>query len=193
MRTVCVFCGSSVGGDPGYLAAAQSLGRELATSGRRLIYGGAKVGLMGALADAALAAGGQVTGVVPRALIEKEIAHDGLTELHVVESMHARKALMSDLADGFIALPGGLGTIEEFLEVWTWGQLGLHRKPLGLLDTAGFFRPLLSFLDDMVTQRFLRQEHRDMVAVDGDAEALLQRLAAYKPTALPKWIDREQR
>jgi uncharacterized protein (TIGR00730 family) len=193
MRTVCVFCGSNVGGDPGYLAAAQSLGRELAASGRRLIYGGAKVGLMGALADAALAAGGQVTGVVPRSLIEKEIAHDALTELHVVESMHARKALMSDLAEGFIALPGGLGTIEEFLEVWTWGQLGMHRKPLGLLDTDGFFRPLLSFLDDMVTQRFLRQEHRDMVAVDADAGALLRRLATYKPTALPKWIDREQR
>ena len=134
MNAVCVFCGSSPGADPAYLTAAASLGRALAGGGRRLIYGGAKVGLMGALADAALDAGGQVIGVVPRALIDKEIAHTGLTELRVVESMHARKALMSDLAEAFIALPGGLGTIEEFLEVWTWGQLGLHRKPLGLLD-----------------------------------------------------------
>ena len=193
MDAVCVFCGSSPGADPAYLTSAASLGRAIAGSGRRLIYGGAKVGLMGALADAALGAGGQVIGVVPRTLIDKEIAHTGLTELRVVESMHARKALMSDLAQAFIALPGGLGTIEEFLEVWTWGQLGLHRKPLGLLDTADFFAPLLSFLDQMVTQRFLRQEHRDMVIVDGDPAALLDRLASYRPTALPKWIDRAQR
>jgi uncharacterized protein (TIGR00730 family) len=193
MDAVCVFCGSSPGADPAYLTAAVSLGRALAGGGRRLIYGGARSGLMGALADAALGAGGQVIGVVPRALIDKEIAHTGLTELRVVESMHARKALMADLAEAFIALPGGLGTLEELLEIWTWGQLGLHRKPIGLLDTAGFFAPLLSFLDQMVAQRFLRQEHRDMVIVDGDPAALLDRLSRHRPTALPKWIDRAER
>jgi uncharacterized protein (TIGR00730 family) len=193
MNSLCVFCGSSLGADPAYLAAAQALGQLLASSGRRLVYGGAAVGLMGAVADAALAAGGQVIGVLPRALVDKEIAHRGLTELRVVDSMHARKALMADLADGFIALPGGLGTLEELLEVWTWGQLGLHRKPLGLLDTAGFFAPLLAFLDQMVDRRFLRPEHRDLAVVDADPLALVDRLARHRPSTLPKWIDRATR
>jgi uncharacterized protein (TIGR00730 family) len=190
MLSVCVFCGASPGADPAYADAATALGAFLASTGRRLVYGGGHVGLMGAVADAALAGGGTVVGVIPQSLVEREIAHTGLTELRVVGSMHERKALMAELSDGFVALPGGIGTLEELFEVWTWGQLGLHRKPYGLLNVGGFYDPLLGFLDHLVAQRFVRREHRDLVLVDDAAERLVHRMVRHDPPALPKWIDR---
>lgn len=156
----------------------------------RVVYGGGHVGLMGAVADAALAAGGSVVGVIPQHMVDREVAHLGLTELRVVRSMHERKAMMAELSDGFLALPGGLGTLEELFEVWTWGQLGLHRKPYGLLDVAGFFQPLLAFLDHQVAERFVRPEHRAMLVVETDPGRLVQRMAAHPPAPLAKWIDR---
>lgn len=190
-RAICVFCGSSPGDDPAFVAAAQALGRALATSGRALIYGGSKIGLMGVVADAALAAGGRVTGVIPRGLVDKEVAHQSLTELRVVAGMHDRKAAMADLADAFVALPGGLGTLEELFEVWTWALLGLHAKPVALLRVSGFFEPLIQFLDSLVAHRFVRREHRDLLIVDDDPVNLLARLDAWRPAAAqPKWIER---
>ena len=190
LHTVCVFCAASPGVEPVYVEQAAAMGRMLAESGRRLVYGGGRTGLMGALADAALAAGGDVIGIMPRHLVEREVAHVGLTELHVVESMHERKALLAELSDGFLAMPGGLGTLEELFEVWTWGQLGLHRKPYGLFDVNGFFRPLLAFLDHAVTEGFIRQEYRDLLVVDDDPSMLLERMEAMHPPALPRWVDR---
>jgi uncharacterized protein (TIGR00730 family) len=190
VKSVCVFCGSSPGADPAFATAAENLGRLLAASGRTLVYGGGRVGLMGIVADAALAAGGTVVGVIPQSLVHHEVAHRGLTELRVVESMHERKALMADLSDGFVGLPGGIGTLEEFFEVWTWGQLGLHTKPYGLLDVSGFFGPLLGFLDRLVQQRFIRADHREMLLVDSEASRLLRRMAVSRPVYLAKWIDR---
>jgi uncharacterized protein (TIGR00730 family) len=192
VRSVCVFAGSSEGDDPAFAAAARALGQAIATSGRTLVYGGGKVGLMGALADAALAAGGRVIGVIPRALMKKEVAHASLTELRPVASMHERKATMADLADAFVALPGGLGTLEELFEVWTWAQLGLHDKPVGLLRVGDFFDRLLAFLDGAVDHRFLRPRHRDLLVTDDDPSRLLARLDAFHPAGQPKWIDRGQ-
>jgi len=192
LASVCVFCGSSPGVDHGFMVAAEEVGRLLATQGRRLVYGGGRIGLMGAVADAALAHGGEVIGVIPRALVEKEVAHMGLTELRVVASMHDRKATMAELADGFLALPGGIGTLEEFFEIWTWAQLGLHHKPFGLLNAAGFFDPLLAFLDQLTDQRFLRAEHRGMLctrAVPGD---LLEEMAAYRPVDVWRWLSQAE-
>lgn len=193
MQTVCVFCGSSPGASPAFAAAAEALGRAIAGSGRTLVYGGGRVGLMGALADAALAAGGAVVGVIPRALVERERAHPGLTDLVVVESMHERKAAMADRADAFLATAGGLGTLEELFEAWTWGQLGLHAKPLGLLEVEGFFSPLLTFLDGLVEERFVRPEHREMLLVEAEPARLLERLEGYRPPEVPKWIERGER
>jgi uncharacterized protein (TIGR00730 family) len=190
MRRICVFCGSNGGARPEYLAAAENLGRTLAQRSIGLVYGGASVGLMGAVADAALAAGGEVIGVMPRSLVEREVAHRRLRDLRVVGSMHERKALMAGLADAFIALPGGLGTLEEFFEVWTWAQLGEHTKPLGMLNVAGYYDPLLAFFDHLVSERFVRSEHRAMVLVEEDAGALLSRFARYRPPTVSKWIDR---
>jgi uncharacterized protein (TIGR00730 family) len=178
MRAVCVFCGANPGADPGFVAAATRLGETIAQTGRTLVYGGARVGLMGAIADAALAHGGKVIGVIPQALVDKEVAHAGLTELHIVASMHERKMLMAELAEAFIAMPGGLGTLEEFFEVWTWAQLGLHQKPLGMFGPHSFFAPLLAYLDSLVAQKFVRPEHRQMVILDEDPGALLERLGA---------------
>ncbi len=189
LSAICVYCGSNSGALPAYTDAAARLGQTLARRGIALVYGGGKVGLMGTLADAALRAGGQVIGVIPRGLAAREVAHAGLTELRVVESMHTRKALMVDLADGFIVLPGGAGTMDEFFELWTWGQLGLHVKPFGLLNVAGYFDPLIHYLDHMVAQRFLKAEHRAQVLVEHDAPALLDRFAAHTPTQVRKWID----
>jgi uncharacterized protein (TIGR00730 family) len=149
------------------------------------------VGLMASVANAALAAGGRVVGVIPQSLVEKEVAHGGLSELRVVDSMHERKAIMADLSDGFLVLPGGIGTLDEFFEIWTWGQLGMHRKPIGLLDVSGFFGPMLRFVDQMVEQQFLRLEHREMLLVSQDISDLLGRMASYRPPSLPKWIDAE--
>ena len=191
---ICVFCGSSDGFDPQFRTAAVSLGQTLARQGIGLVYGGGKVGLMGAVADAALAAGGEVLGVMPRALVEKEIAHQGLTDLRVVASMHERKALMADLADGgFIGLPGGLGTFEELFEVWTWGQLGYHPKPVALMNVGGFYDRLLAFLDSVVEKGFVRREHRDMLVVATEPEDLIGRLRAYVAPHLPKWIATGER
>lgn len=189
MRTVCVFCGANPGNDAGYVQAAAAMGRYLAETGRRLVYGGGRTGLMGALAEAALAGGGEVIGVMPRHLVEREVAHLELSELRIVESMHERKALLADLADGFLAMPGGLGTLEELFEIWTWGQLGLHRKPFGLLETNRYFAPLLRFLDHAVEAGFVSVENRSVLVVDGDPETLIARMEAVKPAPVRKWID----
>ena len=190
VRSLCVFCGSSAGAKPAYRVAAERLGTVLAEQGVRLVYGGGHVGLMGTVADATLAAGGSVIGVIPQHMVDREVAHRGLTELRVVRSMHERKAMMAELSDGFVALPGGLGTLEELFEVWTWGQLGLHHKPYALLDVDGFFQPLLAFLDHQVAERFVRPQHRAMLVVETEPEQLLQRMRALEPIPLPKWLDR---
>lgn len=178
---ICVFCGSSPGRGDRYRGAAASLGSLLAERGVGLVFGGGRVGSMGVVADAALAAGGEVIGVIPQQLVDRELAHTGLTTLHVVADMHERKAMMARLSDGFVAMPGGAGTLEELFEVWTWAQLGLHHKPLGLLDVDGFYEPLVVMLDHMVGEGFLTAEHRDMVARRSDPAELLDRLAAYEP------------
>lgn len=190
---VCVFCGSSAGARPDYAAAATALGAEIARRGLGLVYGGAKVGLMGTVADAVLAGGGDVIGVIPEALVERELAHPGLTRLEKVPTMHARKARMADLATGFIALPGGLGTLEELFEVWTWAQLGHHAKPCALLDVAGLYSGLARFLDTLVTEGFVREAHRTMLIAESDPAVLLDRMAAYRPPTQVKWIRSGER
>ncbi len=192
MKSLCVFCGSRSGTDPAYERKAEALGQTLAVAGIELVYGGGHVGLMGVVANAALAAGCEVTGVMPRALVEREIAHTGLTRLHVVGSMHERKAMMADLSEGFIALPGGTGTLEEFFEVMTWAQLGEHRKPCGLLNVAGYYDPLLTVFDHMVDRGFLSEANRALVLVETDPPALLERFEEYRPPKTPKWIDRSE-
>ncbi|VXB31041.1 putative cytokinin riboside 5'-monophosphate phosphoribohydrolase [Pseudomonas sp. 8AS] len=189
LKSICVFCGASTGSNPLYREAAVSLGRTLAERGLTLVYGGGAVGLMGVVADAALAAGGQVIGIIPQSLERSEIGHKGLTRLEVVDGMHARKARMAELADAFIALPGGLGTLEELFEVWTWGQLGYHGKPLGLLDVNGFYRQLSGFLDHLVAEGFVRAPHRGMLQRSEAAGDLLDHLAAWQPDVAPKWAD----
>jgi len=189
MMRVCVFAGSSSGARPEYRAAAVELGRLLAARKIGLVYGGARVGLMGAVADAVLEGGGYVTGVIPRSLAKREVAHTGLTDLRVVTSMHERKALMADLSDGFIALPGGWGTLDEFFEILTWAQLSLHQKPCGLLNVHGYFDGLLSFLEHSTKEGFVRREYQSMISVSDSASALLEQLAAYRPPAVEKWID----
>jgi uncharacterized protein (TIGR00730 family) len=193
VQRVCVFCGANVGARPAYVEAAEELARLLVAEGIGVVYGGTEVGLMGRLADAALAEGGEVIGVIPGALVDKEIAHRGLSELRVVGSMHERKALMAELSDAFVALPGGLGTLEELFEVYTWSQLGLHRKPCGLLDVEGYYAGIEAFLEHAVEERFLREEHRAMLMVDEDPRALLDRLREWEPGFVqPKWIGREE-
>lgn len=189
MRRVCVFCGSSPGKSPAYLDAARATGRALAERGIGLVYGGGSVGLMGAIADATLEAGGHVTGVIPRALELRELAHRRLTALHVVGSMHERKAKMAELADGFIALPGGMGTLEELAEILTWAQLGLHARPVGLLDTAGYYRPLIQFFDRAVEEGFIWPDHRRLLLVGAEPGELLERFAGWQPPAVERWID----
>ncbi len=190
LRSICVFCGASTGNDPVYREAAEALGRYLAEQGIRLIYGGGAVGLMGQVADAALAAGGEVIGIIPQSLKDAEVGHPGLTRLEVVDGMHARKARMAELADAFIALPGGLGTLEELFEVWTWGQLGYHSKPMGLLDVAGFYDPLAGFLDHLVSQGFVREGHRAMLQRSEAPAQLIDALAAWRPNGAPRWAER---
>lgn len=184
---ICVFCGSSPGRLPLYAAAATELGQLLADQGIGLVYGGATVGTMGVIADATLAAGGQVYGVIPQQLVDREIAHRGLTELHEVADMHQRKARMAELADAFIALPGGAGTLEELFEVWTWSQLGLHDKPIGLLDVNGYYGQLLPLLDHMVDEGFLRPQYREALQIESDPRRLLE-LLGEAPTPAPKWV-----
>jgi uncharacterized protein (TIGR00730 family) len=188
LRSLCVYCGSNVGADPAFADAARALAELLAGRGIRVVYGGGKVGLMGVLADAALAAGGEVVGVIPQHLVDREIGHAGLTELRVVGSMHERKALMAELADGFVALPGGIGTLEELIEAYTWSQLGLHAKPLGVLNVNGYYDALEAFLDQAVLARFLRPEHRAVLAVEAEVGALLDRLDRAVVPTLTKWL-----
>ncbi len=192
MKRICVFCGSNVGARPTYAATAQELGLRLAQRRIGLVYGGGCVGLMGLLADEALAAGAEVIGILPEALDQREIGHRGLTELRVVQTMHERKAMMADLSDGFIALPGGFGTMEEFCEVLTWAQLGLHAKPCGLLNVEGYYDPFLTFLDHLVAEQFVHPLHRSMVLQAPTPVELLDQFATYKPVTLKKWITSDQ-
>jgi len=190
MDRVCVYCGSSPGEDPRHRAAARAVGETLADRGLGLVYGGGSVGLMGELADATAEAGGDVVGVIPESLEEREVAHPGVN-LRVVESMHERKQSMVDLADGFVALPGGLGTVEELFEVLTWAQLGLHEDPVGVVDVGEYFEGLLDWVDHATAEGFVREKHRDLLVVREDPEALLDAFEAYSPPDVPKWVERE--
>ena len=194
MQRVCVFCGSSPGARAAYAEATAEVARLLVGEGIGVVYGGGQVGLMRVLADTAMAAGGEVIGVMPQALVDREIGHTAISDLRVVGSMHERKALMTELSDAFMALPGGAGTLEELFEVYTWAQLGLHSKPCGLLDVEDYYSGLAAFLDHAVRERFLREEHRAMLIVEREPRALIQRLTEFEPRAVtPKWIDREER
>lgn len=192
MQRICIFCGSSRGHDTRFQAAAYDLGQTFARNGIGLVYGGASVGLMGILADAVIEHGGQVIGVIPEALVQKEVAHKGLDDLRIVGSMHERKALMAELSDGFVALPGGIGTLEELFEIWTWAQLGHHAKPCGLYNVVGFYDGLLAFLDQVTASGFLRKGHRDMLIVADTADLLLTRLGSYEPPSVVKWITADE-
>jgi uncharacterized protein (TIGR00730 family) len=192
-RRVCVFCGSNSGINPAYRTAALPLGHLLAERGIELVYGGGNIGLMGVLADAVLERGGSAIGVIPESLMAREVGHTGLTELRIVKSMHERKALMADLSDGFIAMPGGFGTFEEFCEVVTWSQLGIHTKPCGLLNVEGFYNPLLALFDHAVSDGFLREENRRLVLEDSDPKRLLSKMAGFVASRPEKWVDKSQR
>ena len=185
---ICVYAGSNPGADPAYAEAAADLAHVLTGRGVGVVYGGARVGLMGILADTALEAAGEVIGVMPQGLIDREIGHTGLTELHVVASMHERKALMAELSDGFVALPGGAGTLEELIEVYTWSQLGLHAKPMGVLNVNGYYDGLAALLDHAVEEGFLRAEHRAAMHAEPTTEALLERFAGWQPAGIGKWL-----
>jgi uncharacterized protein (TIGR00730 family) len=190
LTSLCVYCGSSSGRIDTYTAAARALAQAMVERDIRLVYGGAGVGIMGVVADEVLRLGGIAVGVIPEALMRKELAHAGLTELHVTPSMHARKTLMAELADGFVALPGGIGTFEEIFEIWTWAQLGFHRKPCGLLNVASYYDALAVFLDHAMAEQFVSPEHHRMLVVESDPAALLDCFATYTPPALPKWLGR---
>jgi uncharacterized protein (TIGR00730 family) len=192
MRRVCVYAGSNPGSDPAYADGARALGAELAARGIGLVYGGGKVGLMGVIADTVLAAGGEAIGVMPQALIDREIGHPRLTELKVVGSMHERKAQMAELSDAFVALPGGIGTLEELIEVYTWSQLGIHDKACGVLNVRGYYDGLATFLDHAVAEGFLRAQHRAVLTVAEDPGHLLDALAAYEPPRVGKWLELDQ-
>ncbi len=191
MKRICVFCGSNQGGRPEYVEAAKKLGLLLAERNIGLVYGGAKVGTMGAIADTVLDNGASVIGVMPRLLVEKEVAHSGLTELRIVDTMHERKHLMAELSDAFVALPGGLGTLDEFFEMATWAQLGMHDKPCGLLNVCGYFDNMIRFLDTAVSEEFVRKEHREMIFVHDNPETLIDAFESYEAPAVAKWMDLE--
>jgi len=193
IRRICVFCGSNLGTNPAYQKAASALARILVARQIEIVYGAGNVGLMGALADSVLAARGTVIGVIPESLLAREVAHQGLTKLRIVQSMHERKALMSDLSDGFIALPGGFGTLEEFCEVLTWSQLGFQAKPCGLLNIAGYYDPLLELFDCFVSEGFLPAHNRKLVLADCEPERLLEQMARFQPPAGDKWIRNNER
>jgi uncharacterized protein (TIGR00730 family) len=192
IKRICVFCGSNSGNDPRYQEVARRLGAMLALEEIALVYGGGSVGLMGVLADAVLEGGGNAIGVIPQALWNREVGHAGLTEVHIVDTMHERKRMMADLADAFIALPGGLGTLEEIFEVWTWAQLGIHRKAVGFLDVAGFYEPLQEFLDRAVDAGFIRYEHRAAAIYETSPDRLLKLLRNYEPPVVEKWIKKSE-
>ena len=193
LSAIAVYCGSNRGADPAYTQAAAALGRLLAERGIRLVYGGGHVGLMGVLADAALAGGGEVFGVITRALQAKEVAHDALTSLTVVDTMHERKAAMADAADAFVMLPGGYGTLDEFFEAVSWTQLGIHDKPCGVLDVAGYYAPLRALLDEATRQGFVSRAHRELVITESEPRRLLDRLAGWAPVRADKWLGRSRR
>ncbi|MEP6778705.1 MAG: TIGR00730 family Rossman fold protein [Gemmatimonadaceae bacterium] len=188
MQNICVYCASNPGVRPVYLQAARALGALIASRGSTVVYGGGRVGLMGALADGALQAGGKVIGVMPHGLVAREAAHNGLTELHVVNSMHDRKAMLASLADGYIALPGGIGTLEELFETWTWAQLGVHNKPIGLLNVENYWNTMTQFFEQMGTEGFLRSHTRQLIMIEENATNLLQRMETYVPPVVTKWI-----
>ncbi len=192
MKSICVYCGSNPGRLEAYSDAARRLAKSLVDRHTRLVYGGASVGIMGLVADTVLQLGGQAVGVIPEALVRKELAHQSLTELHVTQSMHERKTLMAELSDGFIALPGGIGTLEEIFEIWTWAQLGFHNKPCGLLNAAGYFDSLITFLDHAVAEQFVGMPHRSMLMVSPDPDELLDRFAGYEPPTVQKWVGKEE-
>jgi uncharacterized protein (TIGR00730 family) len=193
MKTLCVYCGSNSGTDPAYAAQARGLGERLAADGIALVYGGGNVGLMGTVADAVLAGGGEVIGVIPQQLVDWEVAHRGVSRLEVVDSMHIRKARMFELSDGFVALPGGFGTLDEMFEMLTWRQLGLGKKPCAFLDVAGFWQPLMTMLDTMVRERFLHAEQREDMWHGDDIDALLEWMHGYVPAQVDKWLDEKRR
>lgn len=192
INSICIYCGSSPGRIEAYGTAAQALAAALVGRNIRLIYGGAGIGIMGMVADQVLKLGGQAIGVIPKALAHKEVAHPNLTELHVTQSMHERKMLMAELADGFIALPGGIGTLEELFEIWTWAQLGFHQKPCGLLNVAGYYDALISFLDHVAAEQFVKPHHRGMLMVEADPQLLLDRYVNYQPPAVKHWVNKDQ-
>ncbi len=189
MRNICVYCGSSPGKNPVYIETAKTLARSMVAQDIGLVYGGAGIGIMGALADAVLAAGGRVTGVIPQMLVDKEVAHQGLSELHVVKSMHERKTLMAELSDGFIALPGGLGTLEELFEILTWALLGIHRKPCAVLNVCNYYDKLSAFLDHAAAEGFIKPGQRSLLIVSDRTEQLLERMINYVPGGVNKWVD----
>jgi len=192
LERVCVYCGANPGRDPAYAGAARAMGTTLAQRGIGLVTGGGRVGLMGVVAEAALAAGGEVIGIIPEALMRKELAHAGLTRLEVTASMHERKARMAELADAFVALPGGLGTFEELFEIWTWAQLGWHAKPCGVLNVGGYYDKLVGFVDHAADEGFLRPQHRAMLVVESEPDRLLDRFERYDAPVVPKWIGRDE-
>ncbi|OIP16013.1 MAG: TIGR00730 family Rossman fold protein [Comamonadaceae bacterium CG_4_10_14_3_um_filter_60_42] len=192
MRAICVYCGSSPGRLDAYADAARALGEALVARDLGLVYGGASIGLMGLVADTVLQLGGRAVGVIPQALARKEVVHRHLTELHVTQSMHERKTMMAELSDGFIAMPGGIGTFEEIFEIWTWAQLGIHAKPCGLLNVAGYFDALISFLDHATAEQFLKAPHRAQLIVEQQPEALLDRFASYQPPSTRKWLESDE-
>ncbi|MDQ3130446.1 MAG: TIGR00730 family Rossman fold protein [Acidobacteriota bacterium] len=191
MKRICVFCGSSNGANPVYLETAETVGRFLVSRNIELVYGGGRVGLMGKIADTVLAGGGKVIGIIPESLAVKEVAHQSLTEIHIVDSMHERKALMAEYANGFIALPGGFGTFEEFCEIVTWAQLGIHQKPCGLLNADGFYDNLIAMFDYSAAQKFIRNEHRNLVLVENNIEKLYDSMMNYRPPLIEKWLDKK--
>ncbi len=191
MKSICVFCGSNPGNDPAYLEAATSAGLYLAKNNIGLVFGGGRVGLMGRIADTVMENGGRVTGIIPRDLAEKEVAHENLTELHIVGSMHQRKAMMAKLSDGFIAMPGGFGTFEEICEVITWTQLGFQDKPCGILNMNGYYDPMIRLFDKAVSEGFIREMHRELVIVGEEIESLVEAMGRFKPMNLEKWIDKD--
>ncbi|MGJ0516254.1 MAG: TIGR00730 family Rossman fold protein [Methylomicrobium sp.] len=192
LKNICVYCGSSPGRRDAYATNARALAEALVSRDIGLVYGGASIGIMGAMADHVLRLGGRAVGVIPEALMHKEVAHYQLTELYVTQSMHERKMRMAELSDGFIALPGGLGTLEELFEIWTWAQLGFHHKPCGLLNAEGYYDPLIEFLDHAVTEQFVKESHRSMLIVESEPERLLDRFASYQPPMVKTWVDRDE-
>ncbi|WP_031435561.1 LOG family protein [Methylomarinum vadi] len=192
IKSICVYCGSSPGRLEAYASAARDLAETLVERNIQLVYGGASIGVMGAVADRVLQLGGDVVGVIPKALAHKEVAHDSLTELHITRSMHERKMLMAELADGFIALPGGIGTLEELFEIWTWGQLGFHHKPCGVLNVEGYFDSLVRFMDHVLAEQFVKPHQRAMLIVETEAGRLLDRYSAYRPPEVAHWVGKDE-